>query len=399
MSRVFRCALPKLPIGAFCAVVAGLVSLSAAAPSHAIAVCGDGVCDGTAFPPENITRCPVDCGGGGDPTGCTRDTCSSASCGLPANYSIHYDNDGVPERLEYELAHKFFPHVLLQWHDVDRAESYLYQNRAIPYTLRPFNDFSSHLCDEAFECLEIRWGVAFDHDHGDVFGATWHFGDSEMYAGLVRRLNAWSWAQTNLNDWRLIRDFTTAHWGTSSDSSKVGAYGDCPVPCSAFTNDTSACNARPTCSGGGWCSGGSWCSGIGDGSSCQASGCTWMPYCIQRFPWACLHSSGLDVHTTVFAAESKHGLYHSDSDCDNGGFWGADDCPTNQYDMREWKTGKLQNVGNLGSTGNQFGSFDVLIQHPNMCDLYDVWGGAPFAESTAYRTNFTNTLRWALGVN
>lgn len=389
---VIRSASARLVLGALGACCLALVL--APAPAHAIAVCGDGVCDGTAFPPENITRCPSDCGGGGDPTGCQRDTCSTASCGMPGYYS-DLDGDQILDKLEYDLAHKFFPHVLLQHADVDRDESYLYQNRAIPYTLRPHSDPISHLCDEPLECLEIRWGVAFSQDHGDVFGATWHYGDSEMYAGLLRRVTPWSSAQYSAGDWRLIRDFTTAHWGTSSDSSKVGAYGDCPLPCSAFTNDPQGCNARPTCAATGWCSGGNWCSGIGDGASCQNAGCSWTPLCMQRFAWACLNGTGLTGQTTVFAAESKHGLYHSDADCDNGGFWGADDCPTNQFDMREAKAGKLQNVGNANSAGG----LDTVIQHPNMCDLYPVWSGEPFWESTDYRSNFTAPLRWALGVN
>ena len=53
--------------------------------------------------------------------------------------------------------------------------------------------------------------------------------------------------------------------------------------------------------------------------------------------------------------------------------------------MREWKTGRLQSVGNADSPG----TFDTVIQHPDMCNLYPVWSGEPFAESTAYRTNFT----------
>ncbi len=392
MSRVFPIAF-KLATGA---IGACLVTLFAAAPSHAIAVCGDGLCDGNAFPPENITRCPSDCGGGGDPTGCVTDTCSNASCGSPA-YLSDLDGDLVLDKLEFDLAHRFFPHILLQWNDVDRDESYLFQQRAIPYTLRPYDDPISNLCDEPRECLEIRWGIAFFEDHGDAFGYSSHRGDSEMYAGLLRRTTPWSYAQYSAGDWRLIRDFTTAHWGTgtSSDSSRVGAYGDCPIPCSTFTNDPQGCNARPTCIAGGWCSGQSWCNGLADGASCQNAGCSWLPYCAQRFAWTCLHTAGLSSQTTIFAAESKHGLYHSDSLCDNGGFWGADDCPNNSIDLRDRKTGRLQNVGN----SNDPGTFDTLIQHPDRCNLYSVWGGQPFAESTAYRSNFIAPLRWALGVN
>lgn len=48
----------------------------------------------------------------------------------------------MPDRLEHDLAHRFFPAALLQWHGEDRSESYLYRSHATPYTVRPYVGYS-----------------------------------------------------------------------------------------------------------------------------------------------------------------------------------------------------------------------------------------------------------------
>jgi hypothetical protein len=77
-------------------------------------------------------------------------------------------------------------------------------------------------CDEDYECLEIRYGIAYFYDHGLVITACLlgfctsevvgeHGGDSEFYAALVRRTTPYATAQTSATSWQLIRDFTAAH--------------------------------------------------------------------------------------------------------------------------------------------------------------------------------------------
>lgn len=363
--------------------------LLAASPAAAIPVCGNGVCESTAFPPEDYLSCPADCGG--NPSPCTPESCTS--CSRPSS-GFDYDYDSVPDRLEYDLAHKFFPAVLMQWADVDRDESYLYKGRATPYTIQRYYS-SSALCNDWMECLEIRYGITFFYDHGDVGGVYSHPGDSEMYAALLRRTTAWSSAQSSSSDWQMIRDFTSAHWGAgSSESSEVGVYGDCPNECSSMNNDPTACSSQSSCFAGGYCQGvHGGCYSQTSQSACQGTGgCNWVSVCVEAFDWDCHSSSPLTTYKTVYASESKHALYHTDGECDGGGWYGSDDCPNNQYNLRSYKSGKLQNVGRLYYSSN----FDTVIKAPNNCGDYDVWSGAAFGEATSYRQHFTTSLNWAL---
>lgn len=238
------------------------------------------------------------------------------------------DGDGVPDRLEYDLAHRFFPSVLLQWHGEDRSESYLYNDRSAPYTLRPYMSSVGSLCNASFECLEIRWGIPFFYDHGDTFlDISEHVGDSEMYAALLRRKTTWSRAQTDPAAWEMIRDYTSAHSG-----GWVGSYG-CQ-PCSVH-GDPIACSARPVCFATGYCIGHSICGSTTTQLECVSRGCTWTPDCFPRSAWSCYSNTPLDANTTIYCAKSKHALYHSDGECDSGAFLNADDCLPEQQVQHE----------------------------------------------------------------
>lgn len=188
-------------------------------------------------------------------SGCTADFCSS--CHRPQS-GVDGDGDGVPDQLEYDLAHKFFPTILLQGFDDDLEESYLYHGKAIPFLVQPLGPRS--VCDESMECLEIKYGVAYFNDTGDtIFGISSHRGDSEFYAVLVQRTASWSTAQTSPGSWQMIRDFTAAHWrADKGESSRFGAYGYCAPYCHAYDNDEQSCWANSDyCSWfGGFCSGG-----------------------------------------------------------------------------------------------------------------------------------------------
>jgi hypothetical protein len=251
--------------------------------------------------------------------------------------------------LEYDLAHKFFPDLWLQTFDYDLEESYFNHYKALPYMVHPYREPET-ACDEAHECLEIRYGIAYFKDHGlpicGPFGcAGEHVGDSEFYAALVRRTTPYPTANTDPASWRLIRDFTAAHQGTASDSSRLGAYGSAAFAC-------------PTAS--------------------------------ERYAW-----TPLFTRTTVFAAGRKHGLYHTIDECEAGAFH-SDWCESSTDSMdnlQQYKTANLlQNIGNKTYRT----AFDETIQNPYGCGAYFIWGGAEFGESSPYDEKFLNPMDWCL---
>jgi hypothetical protein len=337
------------------------------------AYCGDGFCNGG----ETSSWCPSDC----PPPTCTTDTCST--CSRPS-IGADAEGDSIPDQLEYDLAHAFFPAVMLQDVESDLQQAYLYRGKAIPYTVRVVP--ASGICNEAYKCLEIRYGLAYVRDYGDR-GMTAHLGDSEFYALIVSRTQSWPVAQANPGYWQMIRDFTAAHWGASADSSVYGAYGSCPDAYAGY------CDGIPDPS-----SGERSCYRMTNYEWCYSSGCTWRFSC--QVPPRCYSSYPASSYVSLYAAEGKHSTYHTDGECDAGGFdyfgvgSGEDECPnTNLHSLRSFKGELLQNVGNGFVLPP-----DTTIQHPNMCDLYDVWSGQKFGspDSTSYYQHFTTALAWCL---
>ena len=319
------------------------------------------------------------------------DRCELASCSAPS-WAEDRDGDGLLDRLEYNLAHKFFPAVWLQTIPKDVAEAYPANRRALPYTAEPFS--RPGLCGESFKCIELRMPQSYFYDHGGLFGAGSHLGDSEFYAALVLRTTSWSTAATNADSWVLIRDFTAAHWGTPGDSSRVGAYGYCPTACSQFSAYTSQCASQPQCFVGGVCTSGSWppapdCTSALTPNQCSSAGCLWEPFCADRS--TCYSTSPLSGPATLYAAESKHALYHTQTECDLGN-WTLDSCSWNVYPLRSSVGGFLMNVGRSTSHLN----FDTWIQHPDRCTLYSVWSGNRFGDSTPLREQLRYYFDWPL---
>lgn len=347
-------------------------------------VCGDGVCSTG----EDGSYCPEDCP---PPPVCTPDSCTS--CGRPASGDA--DSDTVPDSLEYDLAHRFFPTIYLQGADYDINVSYLHRGLSIPYTVQPL---TGAMCDEDRECLEIRYGIAYSYDFGD--NQWWirtftpdhpHQGDSEFYAVLLQRTASWAIAGADSNAWQLIRDFTAAHWTETTDSSRMVSYGYCPPQCSGFAEG--GCLSRSQCHWfAGFCIGSYGCGNYWEQESCQFAGCQWLPpSCGNNGDVHCYSTSPRTTRNVLYASERKHGLYHSDSECDSGA-WTADECPSNIYDMRNDKEGKLQNIGK----SDNYWAFDTTLQHPNLCGTYQVWGTAKFGEATAYSKHFTTPMNWNL---
>jgi hypothetical protein len=254
--------------------------------------------------------------------------------------------------LEYDLAHRFFPNIWLQAFS-DLEASYLYQHKPLPYMVTPYQGGAS--CDEEYECLEIRYGIAYFEDFGlplpicvpfacpPVVGD--HVGDSEFYAVLVQRTTPYSTAKTDPASWQLIRDFTAAHQGATGDSSRVGVYGPSPSP---------------------------------SPSSCSPD-------------WGQYADTPLSSRATVFAAQRKHALYHSVFECLFGAL-GTDRCLSNLYNMRSYQAANL--LQNIGSP-TYHTSFDWTIQDPDGCS-YSIWSGAQFGESSPYDEKFLNHIDWCL---
>ncbi|MGH7486784.1 MAG: hypothetical protein ACREMY_14460, partial [bacterium] len=297
-------------------------------------VCGDGVCNGS----ETYCSCPSDCANSPDK-----------------------DGDGIPDDLEQALAEKFFPNLWARWSFSDQAEFYGYAAK-VPFTVSPLTG-SYGFCSEAFECLEIRYGLAYNWDCGDnpdnsCEGTDNHQGDSEFYAAYVSRKtqgagtwgSTWADAKTDANAWRLMEDFASAHLGTQTDGSTYLLYKG--------TNADG--NGYPGPAGG-------------DGST-NAYG--------------------------IYVSEGKHANYHSLSQCDNGGFLGSDYCQPNINLRTSTVTqGRLKNMGSYSCHG----AFDTTIPYPNanayLSPLtgvpYDVWSGANFGGDTSpYLGVFQMNMGW-----
>jgi hypothetical protein len=276
------------------------------------------------------------------------------------------------------LAHRFFPRIKLQTSSEDLRQSYLFHDRSIPYMVRSLPPVPNGPCSDAYKCLEIRYGIAYFHDTGDIGGISSHVGDSEFYAVLVHRDQFYTTARTAAHHWRLLRDYTAAHQGERffDSSKKVGAYGCCPT--------TSCRSYSPT--------------------ECRqhATRCTVVPLagrdlCTEREDWNCYALSRRYAYNTLYASEGKHALYHSVSECDDGALH-FDSCGHNAYDMRDYKdTHLLQNIGRVPRVFNivDLTSFDHTMQHPS-CGTYHVWSGQDFGGAGDYRSKFLADIPWVL---
>jgi hypothetical protein len=200
-------------------------------------------------------------------------------------------------------------------------------------------------CDQAdFQCLEIRYGLAYQWDCGDnpgngCSGINNHLGDSEFHALLVAREapdgswgTGWEVARERAETWRQVVSQTFAHWGAITDSSKCHYY----------------LTPRST-------------------------------------------------RATLFVAEGKHATYHSVSDCDDGGFFGSDYCVDQAHGGMDLRSDlspiELQNVGEPG----EHSLFDTTITDPAdpTHDTYEVWSEADFGEGGSFYAKFVADLPWA----
>ncbi len=264
------------------------------------------------------------------------------------------DGDGIPDSLEKSLAQQFFPILNLHCGTYeglaygDRRQLYGltvsgYSNSSngkIPFVAYPYNPGNGN-CAEPHQCIEIRYGIAWNWDLGDdIFGSD-HRGDSETYAILVARKDtngadwgvSWDVAKNDVTQWRLIKEFMSAHWGETGDSS-FRAHGN----------------------------------------------------------------FGTFSYQRVWAAEGKHAMYPTQNACNNGGVADADDCGDNRCDIVTEVFQKVQNIGQPLAPLNPFIPYPGASRTTPPSGTYDVWGGAKFGASTDYKAHLTRALSWCPSV-
>jgi hypothetical protein len=269
--------------------------------------------------------------------------------------AVDGDLDGIPDALELALAQRFFPTLNLHCGSYeglaygDRRQLYGHSvpgytnssNGKIPFFARPYNPGTGADCAEPFQCIEIRYGIAWNWDLGDNFGGGGHRGDSEMYAILVARKDTdgsewgttWAVAQNDVNQWRLMKEFMTAHLNTSGDSSSYRAHGNL----------------------------------------------------------------GSATYQKVWCSEGKHGMYRTQSSCNNGGFLDADDCSDNRCDIRADVYQDVQNIGEPTVPLNRYIPYPGASKTTPPSGSYDVWGGTKFGDSGDYKSRLQRTLAWCSG--
>jgi hypothetical protein len=344
--------------------------------------CGNGVCDGA----ENSKNCYKDC------PECVNPGTSATSCGYSCNKPAateDRDADGIPDQLEYLLAHKFFPDLKAVYPVSDQQQFYLRGpsiNSTVPYSAHfPRIAFKTGPCSASRDaCIEIIYGMAYHFDCGawpnnTCSGLNAHLGDSEFYIVVARRTTAWTTAKTRPVDWQLIGDFTSAHYLgdsglCSADSSAIVRYGIPGKDCrSVYGSDAARCTAD-------------W--------ECRMNYMS-TPHCenvCSSWPGSALATS----RATIYVSQGKHAMYHSVSSCESGACLNSDHCNANTgIDLRSGKTCfNLQNVGN--SSANT--AFRQVIRKPNtLSDTYNVWTEeAKFGAASPYKRPFGSVVGWCM---
>jgi hypothetical protein len=266
-------------------------------------------------------------------------------------YRKDADQDGLPDSLESQLAEKFFPTLNLTCEEYEGlAKGDLRQlygltvpgyadssQGSIPFVAHPYNPGNGN-CAELYQCIEIRYGIAWNWDLGDdTFGGA-HRGDSETYAVLIARKDTdgsdwgttWTAAQFDPSQWRLIKEFMSAHWLESHDYSSFRSQGN----------------------------------------------------------------AGTAAPQRVWCAEGKHAMYPTQDACNSGNVADIDDCSDLRCDIGPEVSRKLQNVGEPSAPLSPYILFPGSSRSVSPSGTYDVWSGSLFGAATSYRTNLTHVLSW-----
>lgn len=265
------------------------------------------------------------------------------------------DLDGIPDTLELALAQRFFPTLNLHCGSYeglaygDRRQLYGHyvsgytnsSNGKIAFVAHPYSPGTGYDCAEPFQCIEIRYGIAWNWDLGDDFARDAHRGDSETYAILLARKDtdgsqwgvSWDVAKNDATQWRLMKEFMSAHWKAPGDSSSFRKHGN----------------------------------------------------------------YGATTYQKVWCAEGKHAMYPTQSACNNGGTLDADDCSDNRCDIRSDVYVDVQNIGELSVPLNRYIPYPGSTKTTSPSGTYDVWGGLKFGDATDYKSHLTRSLSWCSG--
>lgn len=267
------------------------------------------------------------------------------------------DLDGLPDSLELALARYYFPILNLHcgtyegFAYADRRQLYGLtvsgytnsSNGRIPFVAHPYTPNDGWNCTEPYQCIELRYGIAWNWDLGDdTFGGS-HRGDSEVYAVLLARKDtdgsdwgvSWDVAKTDPGYWRLIREFLSAHWGAGwpAESSSFRSHGN----------------------------------------------------------------FGTTSYQRVWCAEGKHAMYPTQSACNNGGPADADDCGDNRCDIVSEVYLKTQNIGEWYASLNRYIPYPGSSKSVPPSGSYDMWSFQSFGSATAYREHMEAFLDWCPG--
>lgn len=266
------------------------------------------------------------------------------------------DLDGIPDSLELALAQRFFPTLNLHCGSFeglaygDRRQLYGHSvsgytnssNGKIPFVAHPYNPGSGADCAEPYQCIEIRYGIAWNWDLGDDTWGGAHRGDSETYAILVARKDtdgsqwgvSWEVAMNDASQWRLMKEFMSAHWKATGDSSSFRKHGN----------------------------------------------------------------YGATTYQRVWCAEGKHAMYPTQNACNNGGYADADDCSDNRCDIRSDVYLDVQNIGEVTVPLNRYIPYPGSSKTTSPSGTYDMWSGYKFGDSTDYKSHLTRPLAWCRGI-
>lgn len=267
------------------------------------------------------------------------------------------DFDGLADSLELGLAQWYFPILNLHCGSyeglayADRRQLYGLDvpgytnssNGRIPFVAHPYNPGTGDDCTEPLQCIELRYGIAWNWDLGDNWLGHAHSGDSELYAILLARKDtdgadwgvSWEVAQNDPSRWRLMQEFMSAHWQTAGESSTYRSHGN----------------------------------------------------------------FGTTSFQRVWCAEGKHAMYPTQNACNNGGWADADDCSDNRCDIVTEVFLKVQNAGELAAPLQPVIPAPAPLSIIPPAGSYNVWSGASFGESTNYRAHLTRPLAWCRTVS
>jgi hypothetical protein len=258
-----------------------------------------------------------------------------------------WDGDSLDDAMEDNLARLFFPNNNMDCGTYEGteygSEGQFYGSEVgvgqlgqLPYVAHFFVDGLSDSCPTMGQCIEIRYGMAYNWDLGDdqfqdTLGKP-HKGDTEMVALLLRTDADPAAASNDPSLWHIHKIYRTAHACATGESSSYQLVDS-------------------------WTAPDNWVS------------------------------------------EGKNGNYVSSSSCDDGGELESDECNHDRcWINRDHAVGKLQNAGEFENPGTSNGNIiPAPGDQPNFTpsSYYDVWGTTSFGSAGTFCRHLHRRLDWA----